>query len=61
MTSRSRILLVVLVLFSLANAAGTAYAAAMGEAMHAGAHALLLLVAAYAAGRLLPQRAASGY
>jgi hypothetical protein len=43
MTRRSRIWLVVAVLFSLVNLAGGVYAAAEGEPLHAGIHVVLLL------------------
>ena len=58
MTLRSRILLAALVLFDLVNLLGLVYAAVLGEGLHAGTHALLLLAGGYATWRMLPRRLA---
>lgn len=56
MTPRSRIWLVLAVLFVVVNLAGAAFAAARGELLHACIHAVLLLVGAYFVGRLAARR-----
>jgi hypothetical protein len=56
MTRRSKVWLAVL--FILINFAGGVYAAAEGELLHAGVHAGLLLLGAYAVGRLARRRSA---
>ncbi|HEY9514915.1 MAG TPA: hypothetical protein VIQ74_04470 [Gemmatimonadaceae bacterium] len=56
MTRRSKIWLVVAVLFSFVNLAGAIFAAAQGEMLHAGVHAALVLPGAYLAWRLVPRR-----
>jgi hypothetical protein len=56
MTRRSKVWLVVGVLFILVNFGGGVYAAAEGELLHAGAHAGLLLLGAYLVRRLVPRR-----
>jgi len=63
MTLRSRILIVVAVLFLVINLVGTGYAAAGGEALHAGLHAALVIPGAYLAWRLTRRRnsSSSGY
>lgn len=53
MTRRSKIWLVVAVLFTFANLVGAGYAAMQGELLHTGIHALLMLLGAYLVGRLV--------
>jgi hypothetical protein len=59
MTRRFRLWLVVATLGTLANVAGGVMAVVSGEALHAGVHAGLALLGAYAIRRLAPQRLAS--
>jgi hypothetical protein len=47
MTRRSKVWLVVAVLFAVVNFAGGVMAAAQGELLHAGVHAALMFVGAY--------------
>jgi hypothetical protein len=54
MTRRSKVWLVVAVLFSLANLAGAVFAAAQGEPIHSGVHVGLLLLGACLAWWLAP-------
>lgn len=56
MTRRSRIWLVVALLFLAVNLAGGVVAAASREWLHAGVHAALTLLAAYLVWRLAPKR-----
>ena len=56
MSRRSRILLVVTVLFALLNIGGLIMAAVAGEPGHTGIHAVLVLAAGYAASRLVRER-----
>jgi hypothetical protein len=58
MTRRSKVWLVMAVLFTLVNLGGAGMAAADGELLHAGAHAALLLLGAYLVWRLAPRRGA---
>ncbi len=60
MTRRSRVWLVIAVLFGIGNLAGAVYAVVVGEATHAAVHVVLALLGAYAASALTP-RAASGW
>jgi hypothetical protein len=60
MTPRSRVWQVVAVLFTLINLVSAVYAAMQAEPMHAGIHAVLVLVGVYLVGRLAPRREA-GY
>jgi len=55
MTRRSKIWLVIAVLFVLINAAGAVIAAARGEVRHTGVHVGLLLLGAYAVWLLSPK------
>lgn len=55
MTRRSKVWLVVAVLFSLVNLGGAGYAAARGELLHAGLHVALLLLGTYVVLRLAPR------
>lgn len=55
MTRRSKLWLYGSLLFALVNAAGAVYAAALGEASHAGGHVLLLLLGLYVAWRVAPR------
>lgn len=55
MTRRSRIWLVVAVLFILLNVAGGVNAAMRGEALHTSAHAGLVLLGAFAVWLLVPK------
>lgn len=59
MTRRSRIWLVVAVIFTLANLAGAGMAAAQGELLHTGIHGLLLLLGGVAIGRIVARDIAS--
>ena len=59
MTQRSKVWLVVAVLFVVGNVVGAASAAATGELLHAGGHAALVLVGAYFVRRLWPREAAA--
>lgn len=59
MNRRSRIWLVVAVLFTLANLAGGWIAAAQGELLHTGIHAGLMLLGAIVVLLLAPRRAGS--
>lgn len=59
MTRHSRIWLAVAVLFTLVNLGGAVWAVARGELFHTGIHAGLLVVGAYAVGRLAARRIAS--
>lgn len=52
MTRRSKIWLALAVLFSAANFAGGLFAAAQGELVHAGGHAVLMLLGLYPVWRL---------
>ena len=61
MDRRSKIWLVVAVLFTVANLAGAGFAIAAWELLHAGVHTVLALVGAYAAGRLLATRRVASY
>jgi len=56
MIGRSRVWLVVAVLFTLVNAAGGMYAALRGELLHTGIHAGLVYLGAYLVWRLAPRR-----
>jgi hypothetical protein len=56
MTRRSKVWLVVAVLFTIVNFAGGVIAAAAGELLHTGVHAGLLLLGAYVVWRLAPRR-----
>jgi hypothetical protein len=56
MTRRSKIWLVVAVLFIVVNFGGGVIAAARGEPLHTGIHAGLLLLGAYLVWRLAPTR-----
>ncbi len=56
MTRRSKVWLVVAVLFTFLNFAGGVFAAARGELLHTGIHAGLLLLGAYLVWRLAPRR-----
>ena len=56
MTRRSRIWLIVAVLFTLANMAGAGIAVAQGELPHAGLHVVLLLLGGYFVGRFAARR-----
>ena len=56
MTRRFKIWLVVAVLFTLLNLAGGVVAAMQGEILHAGAHAGLMLLGAFAVWLLVPKR-----
>lgn len=58
MTRRGRIWFWAATLFALANLGGGIFAAVRGEPMHAGAHAVLLLVGVWLAMRLGPGRRA---
>ena len=58
MYSRSNLWLALVALFRLLNLAGTAYAAVLGEPIHAGIHALLVLASAYGVWRLAPRAVA---
>ncbi|HEY0970722.1 MAG TPA: hypothetical protein VGE02_07090 [Gemmatimonadales bacterium] len=60
MTRRSRIWLVLAVLFVLVNAGGMVAAAVAGEVVHTGIHAVLTLLGVYLVWRLAPRRA-TGY
>ena len=55
MTRRSKIWLVVAVLFTLVNLAGAPMAAAAGEGLHAAVHVALTLLGAYLVWRLVPR------
>jgi hypothetical protein len=55
MTRRSRIWRVVATVFSVANLAFAAYAAALGEGIHTAVHFVLMLLGAYVAWRLTPR------
>jgi hypothetical protein len=57
-TRRSKVWLVVAVLFVVVNLGGGVFAAAQGELLHAGTHAGLLLLGVYAVGRLARRRPA---
>ena len=59
MSRRSRILLVVTVLFALLNVGGLIMAAVAGEPGHTGIHALLVLLGAFVAAALAGRRLAS--
>ena len=59
MSRRSRILFVVAVLFALLNVGGLIMAAVAGEPGHTGIHAVLVLLAAFAASRLAGRRLAA--
>jgi hypothetical protein len=59
MTRRSKIWLVVAVLFTIVNLAGGVMAALAGEVLHAGLHAGLVLVGEFFVWRLTPRRVAS--
>lgn len=58
MTRRSKIWLVVAVLFVLINAAGVVFAAARREVIHTSVHIGLLLLGAYGVWLLVPKRRA---
>lgn len=55
MTRRSKVWLVVAVLFTFVNFGGVVFAAAGGELLHTGIHAGLLLLGAYLVWRLAPR------
>lgn len=55
MRRRTRIWLAAASLFTLVNAAGAGYAAAIGEGMHAGIHVALAVLGAYLVWRLTPR------
>ena len=55
MTRRSKVWLVVAVLFTLFNFGGGVFAAAQGELVHTGIHAGLLLLGAYLVWQLAPR------
>ena len=55
MTRRSKILLVVAALFTLANLGGAGIAAVRGEGIHTAVHVVLLLLGAYWIRRLVPR------
>ncbi|MEO7713757.1 MAG: hypothetical protein ABIV10_12650 [Gemmatimonadaceae bacterium] len=55
MTRRSKIWRVVAALFTVGNLAGAAYAAVLGEGLHAGAHIALMLLGACVVWRLSPR------
>ncbi len=57
MTRRSKVWLVVVVLFLIADLGGAVVAAAGGELLHAGLHVALLLPGAYLLSRLASRRA----
>ena len=59
MSRRSRIWLVVAVLFSLLNLAGATYAAMQHELLHACTHGVLMLVGALVVRRIVVQRLAA--
>lgn len=59
MTLRTKIWLVVAVLFTLANLAGAGLALVQGELLHTGIHVALLLLGASLVGRILARRVAS--
>ena len=59
MKRRIPIVLVLVALFALLNAAGGVYAGIMGEHRHAGAHVALALAAAYAVWVLVARRRAN--
>jgi hypothetical protein len=61
MTRRSKIWLVVAVLFGIANLAGAGFAAAQGEVHHAATHIGLALLGAYAVWWLAPRRDSLGH
>lgn len=56
MTRRSKVWLVVTVIYMLVNLGGAVYAAVLGEAMHAAAHVALLLPGVWLLRRLVPGR-----
>lgn len=56
MTRRSKVWLVVAVLFIFANLGGGVIAALRGELLHTGLHAGLILLGAYLGWRLAPRR-----
>jgi low affinity Fe/Cu permease len=58
MTRRSKVWLVVAVLFTVVNVGGGVFAFAQGELLHAGVHAGLLLVGAYFLQRRAQRRSA---
>jgi hypothetical protein len=60
MLPRSRVWVVVAVLFLVINFVGGVVAAAQGEWLHAGVHAVLVLLGEYLVWRLAPTRVA-GY
>jgi hypothetical protein len=55
MTRRSKIWLVVAVVFDVVNLAGAVMAAAAGELLHAGGHVALLALGVYVTWRLTPE------
>jgi hypothetical protein len=59
MTRRAKLWLAIASLFSLINAGGGGFAAALSQWNHAGVHAVLLLLGMYAGWRLLPRAAAA--
>ena len=59
MTARGKFLLAGAGLFTFINFGGGAYAAALGESMHAGLHAALTLLGAYLMWRLAPAQYAN--
>ena len=59
MTARGKLLLAGAGLFTLINFGGGAYAAALGESMHAGLHVALTLLGAYLMWRLAPAQYAN--
>jgi hypothetical protein len=61
MTRRSKVWLVVAVLFMLVNLAGGVMAALQGEVLHAGMHAVLVLVGQFFVYRLVSRRRVASY
>jgi hypothetical protein len=61
MSRRSKIWLVVAVLFVVVNLVGAGMAIAAAELLHATVHTVLALAGAYAAGRLLATRRVATY
>lgn len=53
MTRRSRLWLAAISAFTLINAAGAGYAAALAEGFHAGVHVVLMLAGMYAGWRMV--------
>lgn len=59
MTRRSKIWMVVALIFTILNLAGAGYAVAQGELLHACLHVVLLVLGAYAVGRIAAKQVAS--